>query len=111
MSTLSRARSSSGKYLFDFPSEQLIAAGRLFLVIFALAAVTLDSAPRGYADQQTILLVIYTLLAALQALLVLRRLPRPREQMLAHLTDIAAISALVMATEGPVSPFFVFYIF
>src|SRR5215211_7083584 len=83
----SPVRYLSTEYLFDFPSEQLISAGRLFLTIFALAAVLVDVSSKERDTHEVSVLLAYLAFAALLAVLVLRRPLSPREQICAHLFD------------------------
>jgi signal transduction histidine kinase len=101
-----------GERLFDFPSEQLIAAARIFLALFALIAVAIETVPANRIGQPTFtVLGAYLGFALLQGILVLRRLPSRGEQIFAHAFDVGAVSGLMALTEGPTSPFFVFFIF
>ena len=100
-----------GERLFDFPSERLIAAGRIFLALFALIAVAIETVSANQLGQATFVgLAAYLAFALLQDL-VLRRLPSPGEQIFAHAFDVAAVSGLMALTDGPTSPFFVFFTF
>ena len=70
-----------GERLFDFPSERLIAAGRIFLALFALIAVAIETVSANQLGHATFaVLAAYLGFALLQGILVLRRLPSPREQ-------------------------------
>jgi signal transduction histidine kinase len=101
-----------GERLFDFPSERLIAAGRIFLALFALIAVAIETVSANQLGHATFaVLAAYLGFALLQGILVLRRLPSPREQIFAHAFDVAAVSGLMALTDGPTSPFFVFFTF
>src|SRR5687767_7354970 len=86
--------------LFDIPSERLIAVGRIILIVFALIAVNLDTAPTTSSpvaatfaiEATSAILAAYFVLAALQGALAFRRRPSRTEQIVAHLFDVAVVS-------------------
>ncbi|HEX2134774.1 MAG TPA: sensor histidine kinase [Microvirga sp.] len=112
MAIASSEQDTAAERLFDFPSEQLIAVGRIFLTVFALIAVMVEGPPSSSSGG-----AIYTILTAyvgfaiLQGAYVLGRRPSAGQQLFAHAFDLVAVSVLMALTEGPTSPFFVFFTF
>ena len=94
-------------------AERLIAAGRVALATFSLLAVRVDpSNPARFANTASLLLSAYAGYALLlfAILCVVRTLP-PWWPMVTHVFDLAAFVVLMYFTEGPLSPFFVYFIF
>lgn len=94
-------------------AERLIGAGRFVLAAFSLLAIYLDpSEPARYAHIAYAVLTGYLVYAAL-LLLLLRDISVPwaRLPIVTHVIDLAAFFVLNYFTEGPTSPFFVFFIF
>jgi len=94
-------------------AERLIAAGRFVLAFFSLIAVYLEpSTPARFQRATYSLLLIYTIAAAVLVLLESRS-PRPsrRWQLASHAIDLVLFSLFVYLTEGPASPFFLYFIF
>jgi signal transduction histidine kinase len=93
--------------------EQLIAITRVVMAVVALLAIWWDpSQPARYAwvayVSSTCYLVYALALALLawQTVVSLRRLRAPT-----HVLDLACFSLLIYLTEGPASPFFVYFVF
>lgn len=95
---------------FALPPERLIAWARLILAGFALVALYLDPSRPGSAIE-FVIAGTYLTFAVVWVGLVTARLPGSREQLLTHLLDIISVSLLMYLTEGPTSPFFVFFTF
>lgn len=98
---------------FRIGIDPIIALGRAVLGTFGLVAIWLDpSQPTSSQDLTYGLLSGYTLYAYLILFLVYIR-PMPSEAMalLTHCIDLTAFSAVMYLTEGPTSPFFVFFTF
>ena len=98
---------------FEGQAERLIAVGRVVLASFSLLAIWLDpSTPAKYATLAYVLLGTYVLYSLVIALIVWKsfgpflRLPR-----LTHVFDLIIFSLFIYFTEGPTSPFFVYFIF
>lgn len=94
-------------------SERLIATGRAALAAFSLLAIWLDpSEPARYAHQTYTLLAGY-LVYALLILAVVEASERfiNRLGLGTHLVDVAVFTVLIALTEGPISPFFVWFVF
>ncbi|WP_207541311.1 sensor histidine kinase [Sabulicella rubraurantiaca] len=90
----------------------MIALARLVLIVFALAATYVDATQsRGDITATYTITGFYAAVAAIGAVFVFRRVPTKYELFLAHALDIALVSALIYLTEGPTSPFFVFFTF
>jgi signal transduction histidine kinase len=94
-------------------AERLIAAGRVVLSVFSLLAVWLDpTEPSRYAATAYALLAAYAgyslIIAALAfrsyALLLEMRLPT-------HAFDLGVAVLVMFFTEGPTSPFFLYFVF
>jgi signal transduction histidine kinase len=92
--------------------EWLIAFARLALVVFALLAIILDPPHRADQGETTLIIAVgYLAFACLSVFVVVRRPPRPQEQMTAHIVDIVCVVLLIHLSEGPASPFFIFFTF
>ena len=93
--------------------ERILAVGRAFLTISALAAIYLDpTEPTRFAGLTYVLLLSYALYS-IAVLIVVRRVARvgPRLGLALQAVDILWVSALTFFSEGPVSPFFLFFLF
>jgi signal transduction histidine kinase len=104
---------ASTPFLRQSRAERLIAVGRVVLSVFSLLAVWLDpTEPSRYAATAYSLLVVYvgySLVIAVvafrsQALLLGMRLPT-------HAVDLGVAGLVMFFTEGPTSPFFVYFVF
>lgn len=94
-------------------AERLIALGRLVLACFSLLAVYLEpSTPAKYQQATYALLAAYTLYA-LVVLVVAWRTPVPpaRQRVASHVVDLILFTLFIYLTEGPASPFFLYFIF
>ena len=94
-------------------AERLIAAARVALAAFSLLAVRLQpSEPAKYARIAMDLLGAYVVysLVLFALLLALRTLPS-WWRLVTQVLDLAAFLGLMFLTEGPNSPFFVFFTF
>jgi len=93
--------------------ERVLAGGRVFLATSALLAIYLDpTEPTRYAALAYGLLVAYVVYSI--AILVLVRLhqdPDAKFRLTVHAADIAWPTVLTFFTEGPNSPFFLFFVF
>jgi signal transduction histidine kinase len=94
-------------------AERLIAAGRFILAFASLTAVYLEpSTPAQYQRATYTLLVIYTLYALVTAALTWRSpVPSARWRLASHALDLVLFSVFVYLTEGPASPFFLYFVF
>ena len=94
-------------------AERLIAAGRLVLAIFSLIAIWSDpTTPSRWESATYSLLGAYTIYAFIAAVISLRRpLLTFRGRIASHLFDLAIFSAFIFLTEGPISPFFLYFVF
>lgn len=93
--------------------ELVLATSRAFLAVTALVAVYLDpSEPTRYARLAYALFLIYVILS-----FVILAVLRARAQMPAgfplgvHAADVLWATAITLFTEGPSSPFFIFFVF
>ena len=93
--------------------ERLIALARLGLASISLLAIWLDpTEPSGYAQTAYGLLAGYVVYALLMALLVWRSpTALVRLRLPTHAFDLAIFTVFVHLTEGPISPFFVYFVF
>jgi signal transduction histidine kinase len=94
-------------------TERLIAAGRVALAAFSLLAWRLDpSEPARYARRAYGLLNAYVLYALIlfASLWVLRQLPN-WWKLAMQILDLAAFLVFMYFTEGPGSPFFMYFTF
>src|SRR5438094_732898 len=99
--------------IFDAPSEQLIAQGRLILCGFASLMVYLTPAPPAQnAVAVFIVLLAYSVFAVTLVALTSNSFLSSTARYLIHITDIASICALLFVADETVTPiFFVFFIF
>ena len=94
-------------------AERLIAAGRFVLAFSSLVAVYLEpSTPARFQRATYGLLLIYTIYALI-AVAVAWRSPvlRARWRLFSHALDLVLFSVFVYLTEGPASPFFLYFVF
>ncbi|MFL6247864.1 MAG: sensor histidine kinase [Thermoanaerobaculia bacterium] len=94
-------------------AERLIAAGRFILAFASLTAVYLEpSTPAQYQRATYTLLVIYTLYALITTAVTWRSaVPSARWRLVSHALDLVLFSVFVYLTEGPASPFFLYFVF
>src|SRR5262249_31277760 len=98
--------------IFNAPAERVIAQGRLLLC--ALATLTMQFAPTQptqYAVAAEFILWAYLAFAAIMVALTRYRFLTPTMRGVTHVIDVAMISELLSLTDGPSSPFFVFFTF
>ena len=93
--------------------ERVLATARVFLGTFALLAVYLDpTEPSQFAAPTYLLLVAYLLYCLVLLLLLrLRRESTPSFRLCVHAVDIFWAAFITLFTEGPASPFFIFFVF
>lgn len=103
---------AAARRLLPSQQDEAIAFSRLLLAAVALLAVYIDpTQPTRFSQAAYILLAVY---AAWSAILVVRAWSAPdtpRHYLAIHVLDIAVFIALMYLTEGPTSPFFVFFTF
>jgi signal transduction histidine kinase len=94
-------------------AERVIASGRAFLALFALAGALLDpNDPETFADEPFLLLLVYCIyalgiwLATTRGALVMRRATT-----IQHGIDLLVAVILTTLTRGSGSPFFLFFTF
>ncbi|HEV8676340.1 MAG TPA: sensor histidine kinase [Methylomirabilota bacterium] len=94
-------------------AERLIVTGRVVLAAFSFVALWLDpSEPARHAATAYALVALYVCYALLLALLVWRAAaPSGRLRLATHAADLAIFSLFMYFTEGPNSPFFLFFVF
>ncbi len=92
--------------------ERVLATGRTFLAITALVAIYLDPAQPRYATAAYALLVGYLAYSSI-VLLMFRSRTRfePALRRLVHAADIFWPTVITLFTEGPSSPYYLFFIF
>ena len=100
-------------FLRQSRAERLIAGGRVVLSVFSLLAVWLDpTEPSRYASIAYSLLAAYVAYALVLAVLAFRSYALLLELRLpSHLVDLAVAALVMFFTEGPTSPFFVYFVF
>jgi len=104
-------RVTRGDFL-DIPADRVIAQGRLVLCALSLIAVHFDPLqPSQLAMPAYTALQAYFAFAAVIVFIGLRFRAPPEAQYAVHLADIAFTSILMFLTEGPTSPFFLFFTF
>ncbi|HEV7765109.1 MAG TPA: histidine kinase [Thermoanaerobaculia bacterium] len=94
-------------------AERLIAAGRFVLAFSSLVAIYLEpSTPARFQRATYSLLVIYTAYALITAIIAWRSpVPSARWRLFSHALDLVLFSVFVYLTEGPASPFFLYFVF
>lgn len=108
MTHIPRRRRTLTEAFYSFPSELLIAVARLALAGFGALAVYIDpTQPARYSDITNAIILIYAIFAA--AIVAISLVATLRANWVAHVIDIAIISALIYFTDGPTSLFFVFF--
>lgn len=93
--------------------EYVLAVARAFLAITGFIAIYFDpSEPERLAGLAYGALSLYALFSV-SVLMLVRRAPeiRPVHGRVIHALDIVFVSALTFVSDGPVSPFFLFYLF
>jgi signal transduction histidine kinase len=93
--------------------ERLVAGGRVVLASFSLLAIYLDPAePAKFADLTYGVLALYVAFSIGVAAWTWPRVTQPLAwTVTTHVIDLAFFSALIYFTEGPTSPFFLYFIF
>jgi signal transduction histidine kinase len=100
------------KQLFDAPTEIVIAHGRVVLVAFSLAAITIDpTRPLYLAPLVAGTLMMYAAYAVVLLAALHRRLVHNVNVRLVHIADLATVALLLVLTDGLSSPFLVFFTF
>jgi signal transduction histidine kinase len=94
-------------------AERVIAAGRLFLAVFLLLAFALDPTEAGpHTLRIRRLTIAYVAYAAGVALLIwTRRTPASGIPVATHIVDLLIFSIFLHITEGPTSPFLIYFVF
>ncbi len=94
-------------------AERLIASGRLVLALSSLAAVWLEpSTPAQFQRATYTLLFVYSIYALVIVGLAWRSaVPSARWRLVSHAGDLVLFSIFVYLTEGPASPFFLYFVF
>lgn len=94
-------------------AERLIATGRFVLAASSLAAVYLEpSTPARYQRVTYGLLLVYAAYALATMIVAWgARAPTTRWRLLSHALDLVLFSIFVYLTEGPASPFFLYFVF
>jgi signal transduction histidine kinase len=93
--------------------ESIIASSRAFVATTALLAIYVDpTEPAGYAVIAYAFLAGYAVLAVAIVVMVRRggRLPDSLP-LITHAVDVCVAAALTLFTDGPNSPFFIFFIY
>ncbi len=92
--------------------ERVLATGRTFLAITALVAIYVDPAQPHYATAAYALLVGYLAYSSIVLLLFRSRTRfEPGLRRLVHTADIFWPTVITLFTEGPSSPYYLFFIF
>jgi len=94
-------------------AERLIATGRAVLAGFFLLAIWLDpSKPSRYAEITYTILASYLGYTIVLAILTWRQnILWGRSKIIAHALDLMVFAIIMFLTEGPTSPFFVYFVF
>src|SRR5262245_26912617 len=93
--------------------ERLIAAGRAILAASSLFAIWLNpSEPLKHAHVAYTLLALYLVYAVLLGAWVWSTADSlARLRLASHVVDLAAFTVFMYFTEGPTSPFFLYFVF
>ena len=113
MEKLVKSLSAGKPYYPQGRAEELIATGRMVLSAFFLLAIWLDpSEPSRFARLASGTLAGYLIYSLILAKLTWRRQSTGVYlQLITHAVDLLVFSLLMFFTEGPNSPFFVYFIF
>jgi signal transduction histidine kinase len=115
MSILSESARRPARYmrsLFDLPSEQLVALARFAFAGFAYLAIYLDpSQPARNSEITYAILFAYFLYSGALTVIAFWLPLREEVKWGVHIIDIVTFSVLMHFTDGPTSPFFVFFTF
>lgn len=108
-----RVQPSEQPYAPSARAERLIAMGRLILAVCSLVAVYFEpSTPARFQRPTYAILLVYSLYALLVVLLAWRSAVLPaRGRLASHVGDLLLFSVFVYLTEGPASPFFLYFVF
>lgn len=101
----------AGGRLLRMPQDRLIAVGRLVLAAASLLAIYVDPLQPSRAQALAYGILVGYVLFAILVLLRSIRLGARTGSSVVHLVDIVVIGSLMVFTEGPTSPFFVFFSF
>jgi signal transduction histidine kinase len=101
------------RFSFEGRTERLIALGRVVLASFSLLAIWFDpSEPANYAALTYSLLAGYVVYALGLASLVWTSSGSIfRLRLVTHVFDLGVFSVFIYLTEGPTSPFFLYFVF
>jgi len=100
------------QYLPQRRAEFLIASGRLVMAAFSLLAVLIDpSEPHGYSSTTYGLLAAYVGYSIVLFVVVLGMRTPASYLRLTHIVDMILFTLFMFLTEGPTSPFFVYFVF
>ena len=101
------------QYSWQRRAEFLIAIGRLVLAIFSLLAIWHDpSEPSRYTQVAYALLWGYVAYSLLLTVLIWRvHMPAGNLLLFTHAFDLLLFTLFMFFTEGPTSPFFVYFVF
>lgn len=104
---------TSAPYFRQSRAERLIALSRATLAVFSLLAVWLDpTEPARYAEIAYSVLAVYVAYSLAILILALRSYALLLEmRFVLHAIDLAVAALVMFFTEGPTSPFFVFFVF
>jgi signal transduction histidine kinase len=98
--------------IFNAPAERVIALGRLLLCALSTLAIQLEpTEPAQHAANVQLTVMLYLLFAAILVPVTRYGFLSQRTRATIHAADIVFISVLVFLTDGPTSPFFVFFTF
>ncbi|MFL6290427.1 MAG: sensor histidine kinase [Thermoanaerobaculia bacterium] len=104
---------ASAPFLRQTRAERLIATGRVVLSVFSLLAVWLDpTEPSRFASIAYSLLAAYMVYSLVVLVLAFRSYALLLELRLpSHVVDLAVAILVSFFTEGPTSPFFLYFVF
>src|SRR5437016_2796544 len=98
--------------MLNAPTEQVIAQCRLLLCALSSLAIALEpTQPTQYAEATALTLFVYLAVSALLVGLTRYRFLSPRTRQAIHFADVVIISVLLCLTDGPTSPFYIFFTF
>jgi signal transduction histidine kinase len=102
------------RFSFEGRTERLIAVGRVVLASFSFLVIWLldPSSPVKYPTLAYVLLVAYVVYALIVTFLVWASYGSIlRLRLITHVLDLGMFSLFMYFTEGPTSPFFLYFIF
>jgi signal transduction histidine kinase len=103
---------ATARRLLPSQQDEAIAFSRLLLAAVALLAIYIDpTQPTRFSQATYIILAVYVTWSSILAVRAWTSPDAPGHYLATHILDVCVFIALMYLTEGPGSPFFVFFTF